>query len=396
MHQLELFTGTDRFVLQRLLGRGTFGVVYEVYDKKNKWNFFGKEGVSQLFGWEKPNKTTTGLVHNIGFGKVSGRFNFNINQDLATDTYYQNDLGYFTNNNYIDHYIWMGYKWTKPKKWYNRLNYNFNTYYSRMFKPSEYQTFSLNTNMNGQLKNLWHVGVNINYTANEHDFYEPRVTGYFFKRPERIGGGFWVSTNEAKKYSTGIELFYNKNIGFGSTNYSINVYNQFRFNKKLTLSFNNNLFPQIDNIGFATIKNSNPIFASRDRLTVENTLNAKYNFNNKMGLSLRTRHYWSKVENKEFFNLQTDGTLSTTTNYGSQYNYNINFFNVDMVYTWQFALGSFVNIVWKNIIQTADGNFDKNYFYNAGKVVTAAQQNNISVKVIYFLDYLKLKKHKHS
>lgn len=371
-------------------------VMWDVYDKKNKWNFFGKEGLSQLYGFENNKKTTTGLVHNLGFGKVSGRFNFNFNQDLATETYSQNDMGYLTNNNYLDHFLWMGYKLTKPKKWYNRLNFNFNTYYSRRFKPSEYQMFNLNTNVNGQLKNLWFVGMNVNYNANETDYYEARLDGYIFKRPERFGAGFWIGSNEAKKYSANIDFYYSKMKEYQTNNYSINFYNQFRFNKKLTLSFSNSINPQIKNVGFATLKNGIPIFASRDRLTVENTLNAKYNFNNKMGISLRTRHYWSKVENKEFYNLQKDGAIVTTTNLGSQYNYNINFFNVDMVYTWQFALGSFVNIVWKNIIQTADDNFDKNYFYNAGKVVTAAQQNNISVKVIYFLDYLKLKKHKHN
>ena len=73
-------------------------------------------------------------------------------------------------------------------------------------------------------------------------------------------------------------------------------------------------------------------------------------------------------------------------------NYNVNYFNIDMVYTWQFALGSFVNVVWKNSIGTFDRNVANGYFKNAGTTLDAPQLNSLSVRVIYFLDYLSLKK----
>ena len=65
-----------------------------------------------------------------------------------------------------------------------------------------------------------------------------------------------------------------------------------------------------------------------------------------------------------------------------------------MVYTWQFAPGSFINIVWKNAIVDFDGHVQKNYFKNLDRTMQADENNNISLKVIYFLDYLQLKKKK--
>lgn len=368
--------------------------MWDVYDKKNNWNVWGKLGLSQLFGKEAANKTTTGYNHNLGFGKFKGRFNFNFNQEFANDKYDQNDLGYFTNNNYLDHSIWLGYKWVKPGKWYNRLNYNFSTYYSVRYKPSAYQNLNLNTNLNGQLKNLWQVGANITYSARENDFYEPRLDGYVFKRPQRTGVGFWVYTNDAKRYSTGIDVYYAKAKEYNSNIYNIMLSNQFRFNKKLTVSVSNTFSPIDNNIGFAVsrIRSYNTIIAIRDRKTVENIFNIKYNFTNKMGLSFRARHYWSKVENKSFYNLEENGDLTAIANLGTAYNYNINFFNIDMVYTWQFGPGSFINVVWKNIIASNDEHFDKDYIYNAKNVLSKPQDNNISIKVIYFLDYLTIKK----
>jgi hypothetical protein len=62
------------------------------------------------------------------------------------------------------------------------------------------------------------------------------------------------------------------------------------------------------------------------------------------------------------------------------------------VYTWQFALGSFINIVWKNAIGTFDQDIKEGYFKNAGNTLNAPQLNSLSLRVIYFLDYLDLKK----
>ena len=38
------------------------------------------------------------------------------------------------------------------------------------------------------------------------------------------------------------------------------------------------------------------IFGRRDHIAVENVFNTNYTFNNKMTLSFRLRHYWTKVD----------------------------------------------------------------------------------------------------
>src|SRR6185503_8215472 len=109
---------------------------------------------------------------------------------------------------------------------------------------------------------------------------------------------------------------------------------KYRMSDKLSLSHRINLEPQKDNVGFADFDNAgNIIFGRRNRNTVENTVELKYNFNSRMGLNTRVRHYWSKVDYKEFFTLLTDGTLAKNTIFTQNENQNVNFFNVDMVYT---------------------------------------------------------------
>jgi hypothetical protein len=154
--------------------------------------------------------------------------------------------------------------------------------------------------------------------------------------------------------------------------------------------------PQANNVGFATIDTATHdiIFGRRNRGTVENIIEFKYNFNDKMGIRTRIRHYWSKVDYKELFTLLENGNLEKNTTFQANENQNVNYFNIDMTYTWEFAPGSFINIVWKNAVYTYADLLEQNYFKNFDNTIRSDQNNNLSFKIIYFLDYLNLKKKK--
>jgi hypothetical protein len=366
--------------------------LWDLYDKKNDWNLFGKVAGSQLIGYLPQGKTLSGYSHNLGIGKTGGRFNMNFSQELADDKFNSDDMGYFTNNNFVDNYLWLGYKWIKPKGIYNRLNLNFNGNYTARFKPWDYQSARVNVNFNGQLKSLWYFGLFTNVLPQQNDFYEPRKAGMVFKRPGYWVYGFWFESNNAKKYSASTEIDLSSSPQYNSKGYEVYFRHQYRFNKKLTISANTNLSIFNNNLGYTTMAVDSVIFALRKRTTVENIFTIKYNFNNKMGLSFRARHYWSKVDNQQFFTLQKDGSLLPTARTYYNANNNVNYFNIDMVYTWQFALGSFVNIVWKNSVNTYDQDVSTGYFKNVGTTFQAPQLNSLSVRIIYFLDYLSLKK----
>jgi hypothetical protein len=155
-----------------------------------------------------------------------------------------------------------------------------------------------------------------------------------------------------------------------------------------------NYEPFSNDAGFYDFDNSDIIFSRRDRHTVENIFKAKYNFNNKSGITFRARHYWSKVENKEFYILNNDGSLSPDPSYANINHQNFNSFNIDMVYTLQFAPGSFINLVWKNAIYTNDADIQYRYFKNLDRTIGAPQNNSISLKILYYLDYVNFQKKK--
>jgi hypothetical protein len=366
--------------------------LFDLNNKKNTYNWNGKVAVSTLSNVN--GKTVPGYSHLAGFGKTGGRFNFMLTQDLTDDKYDHNDLGILFNNNFVDHYLWTGYRWTKPGKWYNNIYLNQNFNLSHRYKPSAYQSFNYNINVNGQMKNLWYVGLFAGYNASGNDFYEPRVAGRVFKTPQRFRFNGWFNTNRSKKYSMYADISVGFLSLFNGRSYAFNVDNNYRFNDKFALGHSLILEPFHNNAGYADIIGNDVIFSRRDRNTVENTLTAKYNFNKQNGITFRARHYWSKVKAKEFYTLQTDGYLAKNTLYDGNVNQNFNAFNIDMVYTWQFAPGSFINIVYKNAIYNGNQNIVSDYFKNFNKTVSSSQNNNLSLKIIYYLDYLQLKRKK--
>lgn len=382
--------------------------LFDLNDKKNTWNISGSGSMSMLLG--KDGKDTYGWAHSIYMGKTSGRFNFNLWQEMSNDKYDKSDMGYFTNNNTMDQGLWLGYNWPKAKKFFNQFRLNLNSWYSRLVTPIDllkrsklmYQNGGGNININGQTKKLWWVGSNINWGYKNNDYYEPRLYGRVWRNKGRLNAGIWWESNSSKKLSWGGELFGGKGGYFGRRYINPFVYGKIRFSSKFSIDHTLSLNIADDDAGWASIipdaQNRGAlydtvIYSRRDLRVTENKLSAKYNFNNKMGITLRARHYMSKVKPKEFYELGWDGYLKTpTTPFSQNVNQNFNYFTVDMVYTWQFAQGSFIYLVWKDIASSFTQDFKNNYVSELKKTLDGPQANSFSVRVVYFLDYLTARK----
>lgn len=124
-----------------------------------------------------------------------------------------------------------------------------------------------------------------------------------------------------------------------STEYGI--FHRYRFNDKISLNQNLYFRPYKNDVGFYKADGNSSMFSVRNREVVENSIEAKYSFNNKARISLIGRHYWSTVRSKEFYLLNDDGTLSKTATPSVIDHQNYNNFYINLVYTWQFAPGSF-------------------------------------------------------
>ncbi len=390
--------------------------LFDLNDKTNTWNFGGNVGLSQLIGKKyKSRPNTLGYIHSFYFGKTSGQFNFRIWNDLADSKYSQNDMSYATNNNFFDKGIFIGYNWNTPKYWYNNFRINMNGRMSHLVaaldplkqKNHLYQNSNISININAQTKKLWWVGTNISRRFKENDYYEARTNGRVFKRAERIGVYVGTESNAAKQYSVNLNFWAAKGEQFKDTYSSeFGIGQKIRFNQRFSINHFISIVTDKDQAGFGEkiitdVQNQDLVyFTRRDRKTIENSLSFKYSFTNKMWINFNVRHYWSGVEAKELFYLNSNGQLEanqSNTNPPTYLNQNYNAFALNMVYTWQVANGSFLTLVWKDEADDFTRTiFERDYLQNIDRTFSNNNINSISARLIYFIDYANVKKKKET
>lgn len=376
--------------------------LFDLNDKKNTWNVGGNVSLS-LINDDGPAKGRNGYAHALYFGKTSGRFNFRVGQELYNKQYDKSDMGYFTNNNFMEHSVWMGYNWLKPKEhqWFSQIKINYNIWHRQLVSPiavisiKDKMYMNAGTNINGfmQSKKLWYAGFSFSYNARSNDFYEPRKQGMVFKNKGNFGGGLWWESNGGKKFFWGTNIAARTGGRFNFFYKELGLASRMQFNSRFTIDNNINFSHNHNGVGWAANSGDTVIFARRNVGTIEEIMNFKYSFNNKMGLTLRLRHYWSKVEPLQFYALNPQGNLqSPATPFTQNRNQNYNFMSADLVYNWQFAQGSFFSVVWKDVGENFSRSFEKNYFKNLGKTIEGNQFNSFSIRMIYFIDYLDVKR----
>ncbi|MBL0104374.1 MAG: hypothetical protein IPP51_11835 [Bacteroidetes bacterium] len=205
---------------------------------------------------------------------------------------------------------------------------------------------------------------------------------------------FGISSDYRKPLAIDLSLNVSNFIDrFVSEGFNTSLGLRYRFNDHLTLKFINGYNFDPYNFGVADYSDpDNIIYGLRILHTYENILSGKYIFKNDMSLTLNARHYWTTGKYRLYYTLQNDGGLQANDTYGETNNndFNYNVFNIDLVYSWQFAPGSNLSIVYKNSIEDQISSVTHDIFSNLNRVVKLPQANSISIKLIYYLDYQSL------
>ncbi|HNI43718.1 MAG TPA: DUF5916 domain-containing protein, partial [Chitinophagales bacterium] len=91
-----------------------------------------------------------------------------------------------------------------------------------------------------------------------------------------------------------------------------------------------------------------------------------------------------------FHALQENGTVVLDDGYTQNHDSDFNAFNIDLVYSWEFSLGSRLNIIWKDVISQFDELGDGSYLDNINRTFNTPASNTITVKLLYYLDYQRM------
>ncbi|HCN82842.1 MAG TPA: hypothetical protein DIT07_04375 [Sphingobacteriaceae bacterium] len=368
--------------------------LFSLNNKGNKYNLSGNFKVSQLSEGAGNDNASTGMNYDMSVSKQSGAFTWHLNQTLTDDKFDPTDLGFATNNNFLNNSVWGSYRIYKPGKWYNTISDFYNFKYSQRFLPRSFQYFEIYNGGNIVFKNFLQIGFDATWTSKGNDFYEARKDNRAYNKPSNLNYGVFFNTNRSKRYNGGGNVYFNTVGLFNGRSINYGAYQNYRVNNHLSLTSEIWINRADDYAGWVGENTAEEIiFSKYDRNTVDNSIYAKYTFNNKMGINLRARHYWSDRRNSAFYSLTNPGDLISYSGHDfDDKNQNYNVFNIDMSYFWQFAPGSEFIATYKNASTLDDNIIRRGYGNNFRDLMESPQNNNISIKVSYYIDYLKLRK----
>jgi hypothetical protein len=331
-----------------------------------------------------------GVSYTLGFGKIKGNFKFDLQSVNKSLNYNPNDLGVNFATNIREHSLELQYNRYNPF-WILNGNYNTLTYTIQQ----DYTTGEvLKNSYSGRLAfilpsfNAFFVNMS-SQIGDGIDLFESRVSGQKFIVPEFYFNGIGVSTDYSKKIALDAE------VGYGQgyfTDYVVNNYFEVGIEPILQLSDKLSLRPSsvysifLNGAGYAGTFNGTPKYGVRDVRTLTNILQGKYLFKNNLALTLRMRHYWSYGLYDYYGDLDEEGYIIPDPIFTENADFNFNAFNTDLIFTWQFAPGSFMNIVYKNNLQRDEQVIRTSYFNNLNTVFEQGQRNTLTFKLVYFFD----------
>ena len=372
--------------------------LFDLNTKKNTFNLSGdyKYSIVNDLGIDK-NKT--GYNATLNFSERSGKIRYGFGGEYFSRDFDKNDLGILFQTHYHSFYTNASYRILNPTKNFNSFGVFFNTYSEFDNLTGRIQGANLNAQCNFSTKkfDFFNFGIN-SRPVDTYDFYEPRTDGEtkFFTIPKSINSFIYFSSNYARRFAIDI----NPSFGFvnekNRVNYGFYVGPRYRISDKIAINYDFRFNRQNNNVGYITTTATDEIiFAKRNRITYVNQFTGKYTVNNNMNFNFTVRHYWSYAINNEFLTLQDDGSVTSNSTYSANRNSNFNTWNMDLSYSWWFAPGSQVSVLYRNNAAIFEREFERDISTNFKKSLNHENLDHIfSISVRYFIDYNSLKKNK--
>lgn len=382
------------FVNTNTLRNGNFrdanasALLFDLNTKANTYKLSGDFKYSNINDVEDYDGFKTAL----NFAKTSGRHRYLFSAKYLSEDYDINDLGIIFVANYHAFYAETSYRIVNPTKIFNT------------FKASQNINIE-KQNTTGKIQEGWYKIVANSTTLKNHylefmlqanplnrfDFYEPRSYGRYVYKPKSIIGYGQFYSDETRPFHYELELSTEK---FDEENR--NIYRVFggvkyRFNDRFSLSYNFEYTKMLNDRGWVGFENDDIIFGERNREIVQHYFTGKYSITNKMTFNLVTRYYWSYSENHEYFKLQDDGFLTSNTSYSQNKNRNFNSWNLDFSYSWWFAPGSELSVLYRNYALERTNVVEKNTQENLNNLFGGNMTNIFSISLRYYIDYNAVK-----
>lgn len=370
------------------------GTEMEFRDRRNMISASGMVNVSQKhYPYKRPEP---GFQYEAEFEKISGNANYGLFQEMVSDTYDPNDLGYLESNNRFVNGAYFTYEIFDPFWRILEMENEFSIEYNQLYAPREFTSLDISFENRTEFRNRLTVGLFADLSPVERrDYFEPRNEGWFVRYPPSYSLRAMYSPDYNKTFVVDIMPGISWASEYDQLGYSLRVGPRYKANEHLFMILTASYSFNFNNIGYLSDSLSPDddlkiVFGERDIENITTTLTINYSINPKLSFSGRLRYYSFKADYDRFYELERDGSLSPSS-YDGNPDFIYNAFNIDTYFTWLFAPGSEMVLAWKNAIYTNRELPSDGYLGELVNTLEAPASNLISLKVLYYLDYHYLK-----
>lgn len=375
-------------------------------DRKYVFRGYGHYSINQVANASN----ITGHQYHAELAKVSGKFRASVRYREISDEFDPNDLGLLLINNERRFYSQVGYFQFEPIGFINRFNTTLQFRYAQLYSSSDRTGLNVNWDASIYLKTWDAFFLHVSHHPRLiKDFYEPRRLDFktFYRHPARTYGRFFYSSDFRRTLALNFRLEGTAYPEVDRSIYGWMIEPRVRVSDKFFIIASTNhvgfskdegyVLPNPAAPGFDKLEPGDIVFGSRDRKTIENNLNLRYIFSNRMSAVMRARHFYSRVDYLDFFKLLPNGSLAEVEYTGqldgesrTLHDLNFHLFNVDLIYTWRFAPGSDLIFVWKNDIFSSRNEDADTYFRELRNLWSGPQRNSFTIKLVYYFDYQQI------
>lgn len=370
------------------------GTEFRILDRSNMFRVSGEAALSQQYYSKAENNF--GFKYDLNLGKYGGNWQYSYSRSVISDTYEQNDMGYLRRNNEVEDEVSVSYNIFNPFWRILNTSSGISFEYEQLFKPNTFTGMTLGYNFRVLFDTRFFIILRANYKPRgERDYFEPRVSGRFYETDDAWDAYLMYSSDYRKKLFVDGNFSYNRiNSIYNQDGFNIDFRPTFRASDRLNITYGINFTERRNDIGYVMNQGPDSVyFGLRQNPITINTLRTSYIFSPRLAMNFDLRHYWSRVSyNGEYYLLKQNGRLQQIGQDLNRPDINYNAFTIDMKLTWNFAPGSQLSLVWKNIIDSRGNEISHNFIENLERTLNEPQTNSFSLKVLYYIDYQMIRR----
>ncbi len=367
--------------------------VFDIADKNNTFRFSGRGVMSNVYEMQQ---LTTGIRTELDIFRIKGKFRYRVGHDLADTKFDINDLGLNFRNNFNNFTVGASYQIFEPTNTFNEYRFSFTARHRRLYLPSVQTGNNFDLNWFFLTTERFAFGGFLGFNSKNDDYFEPRVEGKFVTFSSNLGGRLWCSSDFRKKFAYDLGIGQRTWFGDPQVAWFFDIEPRYRFSDKFLIVLSTDISFREDQFGYIDDNEIDVFMGQRDITNIENVITASYNFDPYKAIDLRFRNFWSTADYSDnvFFILNDDGTRTqidydTTEN---DPNRNFNIWNLDLSFRWRFAPGSEATLLYRNQIFNLDELASLNYLESLDNLFAQPQQNTVSLRITYFIDYNNIKR----